>query len=158
MWGKHAPAQIQEVLRQNARHIGDDYRLMRMTVMDYIDIGAQWRADGVRHDKSKKEDIICRWGRLAIRFLGERPAVWVQVNGVMQEVRMGEPLELEAGWRVTIQTGLAHEFWAASDYAIVGEVSTANDDATDNYFANPDVGRFSEIDEDEPPIVKLVSD
>lgn len=40
----------------------------------------------------------------------------------------------------------------------IGEVSTANDDAHDNYFVNPDVGRFSVIIEDEPPLVKLVSD
>jgi len=54
--------------------------------------------------------------------------------------------------------GVDYSFWADSEYAIIGEVSTANDDLHDNYFANPDVGRFSDIDEDEPPLVKLVSD
>ena len=98
-----------------------------------------------------------RW-TLAMRFLCEENSVRVHVNGELQDVRTGIPLIFEAGWRVTIPPMLSHEFWAASDYAIVGEVSTANDDATDNFFANPDVGRFSVIDEDEPAIVKLVSD
>ena len=34
---------------------------------------------------------------------------------------------------------------------LVGEVSQVNDDRTDNYFLDP-VGRFAEIEEDEPPL------
>ena len=33
-----------------------------------------------------------------------------------------------------------------------------NDDATDNLFENPEVTRFSGIEEDEPPYRLLVSD
>ena len=40
---------------------------------------------------------------------------------------------------------------------LVGEVSTVNDDLTDNFFRDP-IGRFSEIEEDEPPLHLLVSD
>ena len=40
---------------------------------------------------------------------------------------------------------------------LVGEVSTVNNDLTDNIFADP-IGRFSEIEEDEPPLYLLVSD
>jgi hypothetical protein len=35
---------------------------------------------------------------------------------------------------------------------IIGEVSTANDDLHDNFFVNPEVGRYPGIQEDEPPI------
>jgi len=73
-------------------------------------------------------------------------------------VPVDEPLVLQAGERITMTQDVAHSFWADSDYAIIGEVSTANDDLHDNFFKNPDVGRFSEIEEDEPPLVKLVSD
>jgi len=109
------------------------------------------------HHRAKKEDIICRWGRLAVQLHSDGP-VTLQVNGEAHEVPVDRPLLLEAGERVTLTQNMGHSFWPESDYALIGEVSTANDDAHDNYFANPDVGRFSEIDEDEPPLVTLVSD
>ena len=111
------------------------------------------------YHNAKKEDIICRWGRLAIQLHGdEAPLPKLQVNGVEQAVPLDEPLVLEAGWRITLPPGVPHTFWADADYAIVGEVSTANDDLHDNVFHDTRIGRFSEIDEDEPPLVRLVSD
>jgi D-lyxose ketol-isomerase len=107
---------------------------------------------------AKKEDIICRWGRLAVEFPADQPTVRVQVNGEWRDVPTDRPLVLKAGERVTLTRKVAHAFWADSKCAIVGEVSTANDDVGDNYFADPDIGRFSKIVEDEPAIVKLVSD
>lgn len=105
---------------------------------------------------AKKEDIICRWGRLAI----ELPAapLRLQVNGEWREIPAGQLLVLVSGERVTLPRHVLHAFWADSDYAIVGEVSTANDDIHDNYFENRQVGRFSRIVEDEPAVVTLVSD
>ncbi|MGI5869769.1 MAG: D-lyxose/D-mannose family sugar isomerase [Kiritimatiellia bacterium] len=103
----------------------------------------------------KKEDIICRWGRLVIELpssKGER----LQINGEWRDVPPGERVTLTSGERVTLTPGVLHAFWAASAYAIVGEVSTANDDVNDNFFENPQVGRFSRIEEDEPPLVRLV--
>ena len=40
---------------------------------------------------------------------------------------------------------------------LIGEVSTVNDDLTDNVFREP-IGRFAEIEEDEAPWHLLVSD
>ena len=40
---------------------------------------------------------------------------------------------------------------------LIGEVSTVNDDLTDNVFAEP-IGRFAKIDEDAAPLHLLVSD
>ena len=40
---------------------------------------------------------------------------------------------------------------------LIGEVSTVNDDLTDNIFEKP-IGRFSNIVEDEAPLRLLVSD
>jgi len=51
-----------------------------------------------------------------------------------------------------------HEFRHASPECVIGEISTANDDARDNFFADPNVGRFPEIEEDEPPELRLVSE
>ncbi len=108
--------------------------------------------------RNKKEDIICRYGQLAIQLYGEVDQLRLQVNGVWQAVPVGAPLLLGSGERITLTQGVRHAFWAETPYAILGEVSTANDDAHDNYFDNEAVGRFSEIDEDEPALVTLVSD
>lgn len=110
------------------------------------------------HHKQKKEDIICRWGALAVELFGEGDSVEVGINGATSRVPCGEPVRLAAGWRMTLPPGVEHAFWAESDYAIVGEVSTANDDRNDNFFADPRVGRFSAVEEDESAVARLVSD
>jgi D-lyxose ketol-isomerase len=113
--------------------------------------------------RRKKEDIICRSGRLAIELWKTHPeqtqkgeVFMVQRNGGKVEVHSGEPLVLEPGERVTIVPGIYHAFWPESQEAIIGEVSTANDDANDNFFTDPNIGRFPEIDEDEPPVTRLL--
>jgi D-lyxose ketol-isomerase len=106
---------------------------------------------------AKKEDIICRWGKLVIELPSITP-IRLQVNGEFREIPAGQPLVLSSGERVTLTKGILHAFWAETEYAVVGEVSTANDDAHDNYFEDKQVGRFSKIVEDEPACVKLVSD
>ena len=113
--------------------------------------------------KLKKEDIICRWGVLQLRFwsdltLQDENLLEIQKNGRPCVIRAGEPINLYAGERVTIVPGIVHSFEPGTDEVIIGEVSTANDDLNDNFFANPDVGRFPEIEEDEPALLKLLSD
>ena len=73
-------------------------------------------------------------------------------------MRAGKPVILHAGERITLVPGVYHEFAPASEECIIGEVSTANDDLHDNYFVSPDIGRFPGVEEDEAPLVKLVSD
>ena len=60
--------------------------------------------------------------------------------------------------RITLAPGIFHAFWPAGDNCIIGEVSTANDDTNDNFFVNSDIGRFPQVEEDEPVILKLLSD
>lgn len=97
----------------------------------------------------KKEDIICRSGVLNIIVWGSE-TVELKVNGVRVAVQNGETLTLNAGERVTLEPGIVHQFEPGSDECIIGEVSTANDDLNDNFFVDPLVGRFSEIEEDVP--------
>jgi D-lyxose ketol-isomerase len=73
-------------------------------------------------------------------------------------VTSGSIIELAAGWRVTLVPGVYHEFYFVSDECIIGEISTANDDLHDNFFVNPKVGRFPGIEEDEPVILRLISE
>ena len=114
------------------------------------------------HQK-KKEDIICRWGQLAVVLWRdaaqkEGEPLSLKINGHVIEVMTGETLSLHAGERVTLMPGVYHEFFPTSEECIMGEVSTANDDLRDNFFVNPDIGRFSGIEEDEAPLISLVSD
>lgn len=109
----------------------------------------------------KKEDIICRWGRLRLHLIskdGSGCHVTVPVNGEARTLSPGDPLDLTAGERVTLVPGVWHAFVPLSEECILGEVSTANDDANDNLFDDPNVGRFPGIEEDEPAAVRLVSD
>lgn len=115
--------------------------------------------------KIKKEDIICRNGELAIRIWQGRPdsadtskSFQIKLNGDLNTFFSGDIITLQSGERITLEPGIYHEFYPISDECIIGEVSTANDDLHDNFFINENIGRFSEIEEDEPPIVKLVSD
>jgi D-lyxose ketol-isomerase len=111
----------------------------------------------------KKEDIVCRWGELRVMVSKGKPSaepksLEIQVNGVRRSVTSGEAIDLKSGERVTLVPGVYHEFYPLSGECIVGEVSTANDDLHDNFFVNPEVGRFSQIEEDEEAIMRLVSD
>jgi D-lyxose ketol-isomerase len=114
----------------------------------------------------KKEDIICRAGELTLRLWPSRPTPGaslpptfaVRVDGETVDARPGADLVLAPGSRVTLVPGVWHSFWPTSAECIIGEVSTANDDANDNFFLDPGVGRFPGIEEDEPPAVRLIRD
>jgi D-lyxose ketol-isomerase len=82
----------------------------------------------------------------------------VPLNHEEHNVPSGSIIELEAGSRVTLAPGVYHEFYPLSEECIIGEVSTANDDVNDNFFSNPDVGRYPGVEEDEARLVDLVSD
>ena len=113
----------------------------------------------------KKEDIICRHGSLAIELWAGHPQKTakgkpfaLKRNGKMVTVSSGDVAILAAGERVTLTPGIYHAFWAETDECVIGEVSTANDDLNDNFFVNPDIGRYPGIEEDEKPVVRLVSE
>lgn len=114
--------------------------------------------------KKKKEDIICRTGKLAIKVWNGHPDkaepkdFSIKVNGAFITVVSGDTIRLQSGERVTLTPGIYHEFYPETEECILGEVSTANDDLNDNFFVNANIGRFSQIDEDEEAVVKLVSD
>ena len=114
----------------------------------------------------KAEDIINRGGgKLAIQMyesgadgtIDPTLDVTVARDGVMHTQAAGDMLVLEPGDSVTLMPGNWHKFWGEGGDVLIGEVSTVNDDVTDNVFAEP-IGRFSTIEEDEPPLHLLVSD
>ncbi|GIL00689.1 MAG: hypothetical protein BroJett030_05880 [Alphaproteobacteria bacterium] len=114
----------------------------------------------------KAEDIINRGGgRLVIElFMSDaeggidgRAPVRVPVDGMERKLEAGGLLKLDPGESVTLLPGVWHAFWAEQGDVLIGEVSTVNDDLTDNVFRDP-IGRFADIDEDEEPVHLLVSD
>lgn len=116
------------------------------------------------YHKQKKEDIICRRGILIMKVwcAGVKPVaegcISLKVNGNYRQIPSGSLLHLQAGERITLEPYIWHAFWPGTEQCIIGEVSTANDDAHDNFFDNPDIGRFPGIEEDEAPLIKLISD
>ena len=114
----------------------------------------------------KAEDIINRGGgKLVLElFMHDRDGgidpkaeVSVPVDGTITRLPAGGLLKLDPGQSVTLLPGVWHAFWAEGKDVLIGEVSTVNDDLTDNVFRDP-IGRFSNIDEDVAPLHLLVSD
>ena len=114
---------------------------------------------------SKFEDIINRGGgNLVIQLypstkdegLGTGD-VEVSIDGVRRTVKAGGTVTLTPGESITLTGGLYHKFWGEGGRVLVGEVSSVNDDDTDNRFYEP-VGRFPEIEEDAEPLYLLVKD
>jgi D-lyxose ketol-isomerase len=112
----------------------------------------------------KKEDIVCRCGELQLRAWPAPPPecegarFGLLVNGESRTLAAGEPVTLRAGERVTLPPRVWHEFVPLSGECVIGEVSTANDDLRDNFFLDPNVGRFPDVVEDEPRTCRLLSD
>jgi hypothetical protein len=114
----------------------------------------------------KAEDIINRGGAtLAVELFGSDDAGGfaadrggrVLCDGLARTYAPGEVLRLAPGESVTLMPGDWHAFWGEGGDVLIGEVSTVNDDLTDNIFREP-IGRFSAIEEDTAPRHLLVSD
>lgn len=120
-----------------------------------------------RHDR-KTEDIINRGnsasGNLVVQLynstedgrLANTP-VTVTCDGIMRHTEAGGTIVLRTGESITLPPSLYHSFYSVNGSALIGEVSSTNDDATDNLFYQP-LSRFPEILEDEPPFRLLCTE
>lgn len=113
----------------------------------------------------KTEDIINRGGGVLKLQLANSTAddkladtdITVSMDGVEYHFPAMHIVTLHPGESITLPTRLYHKFWAEGERVLVGEVSTVNDDNSDNCFLEP-LGRFPAIEEDEPPLYLLVGD
>lgn len=114
----------------------------------------------------KVEDIINRGGATLVVELygsdddgnfGADCGGTVYCDGIKRDFTAGEKLRLAPGESVTLMPGDWHAFWGDGGDVLIGEVSTVNDDETDNIFREP-IGRFANIEEDVAPKNLLVSD
>ncbi|WFS62249.1 D-lyxose/D-mannose family sugar isomerase [Pseudodesulfovibrio thermohalotolerans] len=116
---------------------------------------------------SKTEDIINRGGgNLVIELYGSTPSedlarepLAVSVDGFTRIVQPGGKIVLTPGESIFLEQGMYHRFYGepGKGKVLVGEVSSVNDDNTDNRFHEPQA-RFPEIDEDEAPLHLLCTD
>ena len=114
----------------------------------------------------KAEDIINRGGATLVvelygsddqgHFVEDRGGT-VFCDGIRVDYTPGQKLQLAPGESVTLMPGDWHAFWGEGGDVLIGEVSTVNDDETDNIFREP-IGRFANIEEDVDPTHLLVSD
>jgi D-lyxose ketol-isomerase len=106
----------------------------------------------------KKEDIINRGGGdLVISVNMAAPGddasfdlkpFQVSIDGVKRKCRPGDVIRLKPGESVYLEPRLYHSFRAEGGKCLVGEVSSVNEDATDNRF-HALCPRFPVVDEDE---------
>lgn len=108
----------------------------------------------------KTEDIIHRGGkgtgRLALELYnsdesgGLAPTpISVLCDGVERHLDAGAKVILGPGESITLTPRLYHTFYAIEGDCMIGEVSSLNDDETDNFFKDP-LPRYPAIVEDEP--------
>ncbi len=137
-----------------------------MLYAEKIMISRQDQLSPMHRHNLKVEDIINRGGgKLVLKLymadaeggIDHEAQVSVMVDGQIRKLEPGGLLKLEPGESVTLFPNNWHAFWGEKGDVLIGEVSTVNDDLTDNIFAQP-IGRFSNVEEDEDPQHLLVSD
>lgn len=116
----------------------------------------------------KTEDIINRGGkgtgRLVVQLYNStkdggfaQSPVTVTCDGIRREVEAGGTVILGPGESITLTPYLYHTFYAVDGHGLIGEVSSVNNDDTDNHFKEP-LPRYPEIAEDEPPLRLLCNE
>jgi D-lyxose ketol-isomerase len=148
------------------RNGGLEHRTLR-TYAEKVMIAEEDQIHQMHFHWRKVEDIINRaGGDLCIELYNatqdetlDNNDVIVYVDGVRNVLPAGGVVRLKPGESITLTSGMYHKFWAEGGRVLMGEVSTINDDKTDNCFYQPiGSGRFSEIEEDVPPLYLLFSD
>ena len=145
----------------------DDLRAGRgMCYAEKLLISKEDQLSPMHRHPMKAEDIINRGGAtLTLELYMSAPdgsvdreaEVVVPTDGTLRRMKAGDHLRLAPGESVTLLPGVWHAFWGEGGEVLIGEVSTVNDDLTDNVFEKP-IGRFATIEEDETPLHWLVSD
>lgn len=163
--GRHAEMGLFLFTLRNGR-LSDLQRGGGMCYAEKLLISRQDQLSPMHTHVLKAEDIINRGGATLVVELfgsdsegnfasGKGGTVWC--DGIRRDYVAGEKLKLAPGESVTLMPGDWHAFWGEGGDVLIGEVSTVNDDETDNIFREP-IGRFAQIEEDVDPTHLLVSD
>jgi D-lyxose ketol-isomerase len=109
--------------------------------------------------KKKTEDIVNRGGGRLVLELDYSDAapnappreIRVWCDGQQRTLKSHKRLVLSPGESVTLPPLLCHQFYGEDQTVLVGEISSVNDDASDNYFIQP-LPRYPKIEEDAAPL------
>ena len=138
----------------------------RKPYCEKILIVAEQQVTPLHTHRQKREDIINRGGgNLVLELknsaefaINDEPVIAV-IDGFTRQVPPGGQVVLKPGESIFLEPGTFHLFYGQKGHGrvLVGEVSSVNDDETDNLFVdgNP---RFPSIDEDKAPLFLLVND
>lgn len=116
----------------------------------------------------KTEDIINRGsGILMLELYNSFPdrtvdtltPVRLRMDGIDHTLDAGATVSINPGNSITLTPGLYHRIWAKNGAGdlVAGEVSSINDDSTDNTFLRH-AARFAPIEEDEAPLCPLCNE
>jgi D-lyxose ketol-isomerase len=151
-------------LRNGNYHMSDKYP---KAYAEKIMIVKEKQVTPMHFHWNKEEDIINRGGgELVIELYkataDEKPSdepFSVSVDGVRRACNPGDMVVLTPGESICLEPYVYHRFYGApgKGRVLTGEVSAVNDDANDNRFLDP-IGRFPEIEEDEPPVHLLCNE
>jgi D-lyxose ketol-isomerase len=96
--------------------------------------------------------LICVYNSTAQEALDKKGDVVLHIDGRELVVPAGTQVRLAPGESITVAPYLYHDFSVemGTGSVMLGEVSACNDDKSDNRFLEP-IGRFPEIENDEPP-------
>ena len=119
----------------------------------------------LHYHRIKVEDIINRGGgdfKIELHNSSENGGLaggmqTLLLDGLWKDIPAGSVINIAPGESITIPQNCFHRFWAEDEDVLMGEVSTANDDYTDNFFLK-EYARFPSIEEDEAPKYLLVND
>ena len=114
------------------------------------------------HHVEKTEDIINRSEHdIAFQIYDERmpdEVVRISIDAIEHTIESRSQLILHSGQSLTLSPFYTHRFWPVDNVVLIGEVSSANDDQTDNIFAENATRRFPDIQEDEEILYPIVGD
>ncbi len=148
--------------------IGSDGQPLDQSYANKLLIVDENQVTPLHHHGRKMEDIInLAGGNLQIKIyhadeegrVDKKSLVRIFHNEMWENYKPGTVITLEPGERIRLDPHHFHEFWGepGKGKVLVEEVSSVNDDLTDNYFSE-NVGRFPEIIEDQMPKYLLCSE
>jgi len=141
-------------------------RVPYKTYCEKIMIAGEQQITPTHFHWKKMEDIINRGGGDLCLQLWKADetteemtdaAFTMKIDGVVRQFKAGDILRLKPGESVCFEPYIYHSFWAEGAPALIGEVSTVNDDSNDNRFYES-LGRYPEIVEDEPALYCLCNE
>lgn len=147
---------LEELTKKSGKVYAEKLMIVQEEQMTPIHFHYQKMEDII--DRGGGELVIQLWNSTDDEQLAETD-VTVSRDGVRDTVKAGETITLTPGDSVCLPAGLYHKFWAnkGTGTVLVGEVSRVNDDYVDNRFYES-LGRFPDIEEDEPPLHLLYTD